>query len=363
MQSWPHKNPVNTSFTINKQSPFYNGLVSFASSSAVDGGVIVERVNNKVIRIPSTVTFEYEPRLGRWFKPSTDVVGKFSLRTGNWDINSGTLLAWCGCYQQDYTYRFYCSFGWDSSNFLGMRNRNYEMWHRTKWNGSTLEVEDTVTTMVSGKAYLSGLSWSGGSGGTLYQTTNGIQRDSGTIPDNMVTQPTMWFCVGGNYAGLYPMDVGWVGDVMLWNRKLSHEEIRHIYQNPWELYSSVISTRVAVTVGVIVGDTTWGHDTGVTETNIRDFSGNWTGTGSILGTGDSERLELNAGEYMVSEIVNTGAYTVTLFQNHYDGTGDNVTLEYRHADSEGDISSASYNTYSGSFTSLGYVQIRVTSTL
>jgi len=97
----------------------------------------------------------------------------------------------------------------------------------------------------------------------------------------------------------------------------------------------------------------------VTETNIRDFTGNWTGTGAISGSGDAEKLELEAGEYMISEVVNTGAYTVTLLQNHYDPSGDNVTLQYRHGATEAACLSAAWNGYSTSFISLGYVQIRV----
>jgi hypothetical protein len=114
---------------------------------------------------------------------------------------------------------------------------------------------------------------------------------------------------------------------------------------------------------LIAGDTYWGHDTGVTETNIRDFAGNWTGTGTINGAGDAETICLNSGEYMESEVVNTGAYTVTIYQNKYDGTGDDVVLRYRHGVDEASCLSASWNNYTVPFTSLGFVQIRVESTL
>lgn len=66
---------------------------------------------------------------------------------------------------------------------------------------------------------------------------------------------------------------------------------------------------------------------------------------------------------MESEIVNTGVANVTLLQNHYDPTGDNVTLEYRHAATQAGVSGASYTSYSAPFESLGYVQIKVTSTV
>jgi len=74
-------------------------------------------------------------------------------------------------------------------------------------------------------------------------------------------------------------------------------------------------------------------------------------------------LELETTEYMLSEVVNTGAYTVTLLQNHYDPTGDDVDMDYRHGATQGACEAAGWNDYVSSFTSLGYVQVRMTSTL
>ena len=96
---------------------------------------------------------------------------------------------------------------------------------------------------------------------------------------------------------------------------------------------------------------------------MRDFFGNWTGTGSIGGAGDAEILELETTKYMISEVVNTGTYTVTLLQNEYDGAGDDVDMDYRHDATEVDCELAAWNNYTVSFESLGYVQIRMTSTL
>jgi len=109
---------------------------------------------------------------------------------------------------------------------------------------------------------------------------------------------------------------------------------------------------------LITGTTVWGHDTGVTETNIRDFNGNWTGTGSIENSGDTERIALESGQYMESEVVITGALTVQLLQNTY-ASGDTVTIKYRHGVDETACLAASYQTYSSPFTSDGYVQIRL----
>ena len=96
---------------------------------------------------------------------------------------------------------------------------------------------------------------------------------------------------------------------------------------------------------------------------MRDFAGNWTGTGAIAGAGDAEVLELETLELMVSEVVNTGTVSVTLLQNEYDVAGDDVTMEYRHGDSSAACQAAGWNAYVAPFVSLGYVQIRMTSTL
>jgi len=119
------------------------------------------------------------------------------------------------------------------------------------------------------------------------------------------------------------------------------------------------SASVSPSLSTISGEVTWGHDTGVLEANIRDFAGNWTGTGSIVSSGDDERICLDAGQSMESEIVFTDTYFVTLLQNNYDPSGDNAVLEYRHAATEGGVSAASYSTYTVPFASLGYVQIRL----
>jgi len=111
-------------------------------------------------------------------------------------------------------------------------------------------------------------------------------------------------------------------------------------------------------------DVVWGHDTAVSESNVRDFDGNWTGTGTIenAGVADTERLALEAGENMVSEVVRTGAVDILLDYNVY-AAGDTINFDYRHGNSVANCVAASWNDYTVPFTSLGYVQVRVTSTL
>jgi len=61
---------------------------------------------------------------------------------------------------------------------------------------------------------------------------------------------------------------------------------------------------------------------------------------------------------MESEIVNTGDMRVRIYQNFY-AAGDTVTIKYKNAATQGDIAGAVWNTYSGEFTSLGYIQVRI----
>jgi hypothetical protein len=106
------------------------------------------------------------------------------------------------------------------------------------------------------------------------------------------------------------------------------------------------------------GSVCWGHSSGVTQENTRTFATNWTGTGSASGSGNAEILTIAEGQYMVSEVVNTGATHYTLALNQY-AAGDTVTVKYRTGASSAACQAASYSTYSGSFLSEGFVQVRL----
>jgi hypothetical protein len=131
--------------------------------------------------------------------------------------------------------------------------------------------------------------------------------------------------------------------------------------SPSSSTSASISPSSSVSPSVptlISGTACWGHSTGVTQENTRTFASNWTGSGEITGTGDTERIELNEGEYMESEVVDTSTMMVELDQNFYN-SGNDVLLKYRHAATYEDCIAASYSTYTEPFESLGYVQIRI----
>lgn len=109
------------------------------------------------------------------------------------------------------------------------------------------------------------------------------------------------------------------------------------------------------------GTICWGHDTGVVEVNIRDFLGNWSGTGTITGSGDAEQIELQTGEYMESVDWNLGSClfnSARLRQNVYQA-GDDVTLKYKTAATQGALAGVGWSAYTGPFQSLGWVKIRI----
>lgn len=115
-------------------------------------------------------------------------------------------------------------------------------------------------------------------------------------------------------------------------------------------------------VTLVIGSTTWGQVTGVAETNVRTFANHWTGTGHVENTGDREKIALNSGQNMVSEVVFTDVVSTEVLQNLY-RAGDSVLLEYRTGNTKTACLAASWTTYTAAFSSLGYVQVRVTSTL
>lgn len=111
-------------------------------------------------------------------------------------------------------------------------------------------------------------------------------------------------------------------------------------------------------ITIVVGTTCWGHDTGVEETNSLDLS-TWTGTGTVSGSGDAEKLELDGGQYMESPIIETGEYTITLLEDKYGSGAGSAVLKYKTAATSGGIAAAEWNTYSTPFVSLGYAQLRL----
>lgn len=113
---------------------------------------------------------------------------------------------------------------------------------------------------------------------------------------------------------------------------------------------------------IIFGTAAWGHVTGVLEDHVRTFASNWTGTGTVGSTGDAEVMCMGAGQFMESEVVETGTVSVELSQNVY-AAGDTVLLRYRHGATVAACEAAAWTNYTNPFISLGFIQLRVESTL
>jgi len=108
------------------------------------------------------------------------------------------------------------------------------------------------------------------------------------------------------------------------------------------------------------GSVCWGHDTSVEEDFTVNFTGDWAGTGTISGSGDSEQINLAPGEYMESPSRKTGAITVILDLDKY-GTGyGSPTVKYKTGETEEECEAVgSWTTYSAPFSSSGWVKVRV----
>ena len=145
----------------------------------------------------------------------------------------------------------------------------------------------------------------------------------------------------------------------LYDRILTAREMLLLHHRPYAMYES--SLDLALFGYGLVGTVTWGHDTGVVEANIRDYSGNWTGTGAITGAGDAEQVELQTGEYMESEDWHLGSClfnSARLRQNVY-AVGDDVTLKYKTAATKAALPGTGWSAYVAPFKSLGWVKVRI----
>lgn len=107
------------------------------------------------------------------------------------------------------------------------------------------------------------------------------------------------------------------------------------------------------------GCVVYGQDTDVVEPFPRDFLGNWTGTADIEGSGDSERIVFEAGENEGSESRYIGVGQKIIKLNQYQSGKGTPTIEYGTGATKADCDSAGWSAYSGSFSSLGWVKVRL----
>jgi hypothetical protein len=108
------------------------------------------------------------------------------------------------------------------------------------------------------------------------------------------------------------------------------------------------------------GTVVFGHDTGVSEDYARDFT-LWSGTGTVSGTGDGERLIIGVGQYEDSPAWNLGVGDARIRTDVYDtGSGPSTTIQYKTGATQATCEADSWNTYNGtSFSGLGWVKVRM----
>jgi hypothetical protein len=118
-----------------------------------------------------------------------------------------------------------------------------------------------------------------------------------------------------------------------------------------------------ISFGIVVGlsgEVCWGDDN-PTEANIRDFAGNITaGSGyRIIGTGDAEKVELEAGGWFELETWNFGVTTCKLTEDKYETGSGSITLKYKNGNSEANCEADSWTVYTAPFACTGWIKIRV----
>jgi len=69
-------------------------------------------------------------------------------------------------------------------------------------------------------------------------------------------------------------------------------------------------------------------------------------------------VDLDVDEYMESEVVDTGGYTIRLRANVY-RPADEPVMKYRTADTEENCLLAAWSAYTDPFESLGFSQVRI----
>lgn len=170
---------------------------------------------------------------------------------------------------------------------------------------------------------------------------------------------------GMNFARYQPGDsqywTGKIFEVLVYKRAISDGEFREYLNHP---YGTIDNPRLLVGSGMLsfspaAGTVCWGHDTGVTESNIRNFTGNWSGTGYISGVNDAERLNFVAAENEESETWNIGAHRIKIQYNKYSAGSGIPTIKYKNGATQALCEADSWHNYIGSFVCSGWVKVRI----
>jgi len=114
----------------------------------------------------------------------------------------------------------------------------------------------------------------------------------------------------------------------------------------------------------LAGSVAWGHDTSVLEENTADLS-TWSGTASIVGSGDGESIALSSGEYATSPVVDLGAGTARVRLNKYGHGIAPSSVQYKTGTTEANCEADTWHNvtmwdaFSGTFSCDGYAQVKV----
>ena len=109
-----------------------------------------------------------------------------------------------------------------------------------------------------------------------------------------------------------------------------------------------------------VGEVCWGDDNPI-ESNVRDFLGNITsGAGyRVLGAGDLERVELEAGGWIELETWNFGTMLCKISRDKYETGSGSVVIKYKNGSSEAICDADGWTEYSVEFDCDNWVNVRV----
>jgi len=125
------------------------------------------------------------------------------------------------------------------------------------------------------------------------------------------------------------------------------------------LSTETVAVADSLTKIFMLGSVCWGNTDEGNEDMYKTFTTYWTGTGSVSGSGDSEKISLDAGEYMESETWNTGAVDVELTLNKYETGLGSCVVKYKTGTTQADCEGQAWATYSSPFTSGGWVKVRI----
>ena len=131
--------------------------------------------------------------------------------------------------------------------------------------------------------------------------------------------------------------------------------------NFFSLSETIIIEDIVVLSSIdISGTVCWGDDN-PDEEYIRDFTGNITeGSGyRILGSGDLERVEFEAGGYIEIETWNLGVMRCSITTDKYESGSGSLTIKYKDGVDQSACEADSWNVYTGAFDCTGWIKVRV----